>query len=91
LEVTEDFISEATGLPSTGQKWFKNSKIEEVTRGLFMTSRKIDCCEVFLFLCLRKSKRKQSVSDVNIGIDSMEKKKIQRFKVNWILMHLLCQ
>jgi hypothetical protein len=45
LEVTEEFISEATGLPLTGQKWFKNSKIEEVPWGLFVTSRKIECCE----------------------------------------------
>jgi hypothetical protein len=25
LEITEEFLSEATGLPLTGQKWFKNS------------------------------------------------------------------
>jgi hypothetical protein len=37
LEVTEDFLSEATRLSLTGQKWFKNSKIEEVPWGLFMT------------------------------------------------------
>jgi hypothetical protein len=45
LEVTEEFVSEAIGLPSTGEKWFKNSKIEEVPWSLFMTSRKINCCE----------------------------------------------
>ena len=30
LELNEDFISQATGLPAMGQKWFKNSKVEEV-------------------------------------------------------------
>jgi hypothetical protein len=25
LELTEGFVSEAIGLPSTGEKWFKNS------------------------------------------------------------------
>jgi hypothetical protein len=28
LEITEEFLSEATSLPLTGQKWFKNSKLE---------------------------------------------------------------
>jgi len=45
LEITEEFMSEATGLPLTGQKWFKNSKLDEVPWSLFVTSRKIDCCE----------------------------------------------
>jgi hypothetical protein len=45
LDVTEEFVRESIGLPITGQKWFKNLKIEEVPWGLFMTSRKIDCCE----------------------------------------------
>jgi len=26
LEITEEFLSEATGLPLNGQKWFKNLK-----------------------------------------------------------------
>jgi hypothetical protein len=30
LELTEGFVSEAIGLPSTGEKWFKNSRIEGV-------------------------------------------------------------
>jgi hypothetical protein len=30
LELNEDFISSATGLPAMGQKWFKNSKVNEV-------------------------------------------------------------
>jgi hypothetical protein len=45
LELIEEFISEATWLPSIGHKWFKNSKIEEVPWSLFMTSRKINWCE----------------------------------------------
>ena len=30
LEITEDFLSEATRLPLTGQKCFKNSKLDKV-------------------------------------------------------------
>ena len=30
LEVSEEFISSATGLVAMGQRWFKNSKVEEV-------------------------------------------------------------
>jgi hypothetical protein len=30
LELTEGFVSEAVGLPSTREKWFKNSRIEGV-------------------------------------------------------------
>jgi hypothetical protein len=45
LELIEGFVSEAIGLPSTGEKWFKNSRIEGVPWSLFMTSRKINCCE----------------------------------------------
>ena len=45
LEVTEDFLSEAIGLPLTSQKWFKKSKLDEVPWSLFITSRKIDCCD----------------------------------------------
>jgi hypothetical protein len=35
-------VSEAIGLTFTDEKWFKNSKIEEVPWSLFMTSRKIN-------------------------------------------------
>jgi hypothetical protein len=54
LEVTEEFVSDATWLPSTGQKWSKNSKIKEVPWSLFMTSRKIDCCEKGIYVSLLK-------------------------------------
>jgi hypothetical protein len=42
LEITEEFLSEATGLPLTDQKWFKNSKLEEVPWSLFVTSQKFN-------------------------------------------------
>ena len=38
LEVTEEFLSQATGLPTVGQKWFKNAKVEEVPWTLMFTS-----------------------------------------------------
>jgi hypothetical protein len=38
LEINEDFISFATGLPSTSQHWFKNSKVEEVPWSLLFVS-----------------------------------------------------
>jgi hypothetical protein len=54
LEATKGFISEATGHPFSGQKWFKNSKIDKVPWNLFMTSRKIDCCEKGILVSLLK-------------------------------------
>jgi hypothetical protein len=45
LEVNEDFISQATGLPAMGQKWFKNAKVEDVPWSLLFTSRKITSCD----------------------------------------------
>jgi hypothetical protein len=45
LELNEDFISSATGLPAVGQKWFKNSKVDEVPWSLLFTSRKITSCD----------------------------------------------
>jgi hypothetical protein len=41
LEVTEDFLSQATGLPESGQRWFKNAKVEEVPWTLLFTSWKV--------------------------------------------------
>jgi hypothetical protein len=41
VEITEEFLSQASGLPLSGKKWFKNSKVEEVPWSLFFTSRKI--------------------------------------------------
>ena len=45
IEITEDFLSQATGLPLSRKKWFKNSNLEEVSWSLFFTSRKIQCCD----------------------------------------------
>jgi hypothetical protein len=45
LELNEDFISQATGLPAVGQKWFKNSKVEEVPWSLLFASRRITSCD----------------------------------------------
>lgn len=45
LELNEDFISQATDLPVVGQKWFKNSKVEEVPWSLFFTSMRITSCD----------------------------------------------
>ena len=45
LDLNEDFISQATGLPTVGQKWFKNAKVEEVPRSFLFTSRKITSCD----------------------------------------------
>lgn len=41
LELNEEFLSSATGLPATGERWFKNSKVDEVSWLLLFTSRKI--------------------------------------------------
>jgi len=43
LEVTEDFIARAKTLPLEGEKWFKNSKMEDVPGSLFMVSLKPTC------------------------------------------------
>jgi hypothetical protein len=41
LEIDEQFISHATGLPATGQRWPKNSKFEEIPWTLLFQSCKI--------------------------------------------------
>jgi hypothetical protein len=45
LELNEEFLSSATGLPATGKRWFKNSKVDEVSWLLLFTSRKIVSCD----------------------------------------------
>jgi hypothetical protein len=45
LELNEDFLSSTTGLLAKGQKWFKNSKVDEVPWPLLFTSRKINNCD----------------------------------------------
>jgi hypothetical protein len=54
LEVTEDFLSQATGLPASGQRWFKNAKVEEVPWSLLFTSRKIKGCDKGMPISLLK-------------------------------------
>jgi hypothetical protein len=41
LKVTEKFLIQATGLPTIGQKWFKNAKVEEAPWTLLFKSWKI--------------------------------------------------
>jgi hypothetical protein len=45
LELNEEFLSSATGLPATGQRWFKNSKVDEVSWPLLFISRNIVSCD----------------------------------------------
>jgi hypothetical protein len=45
LELNEEFMSSTTRLPVTGQRWFKNSKFDEVSWPLLFTSRKIVSCD----------------------------------------------
>jgi hypothetical protein len=56
LEVTEEFLGQATGLSASGQKWFKNAKVEEVPWSLFFTSRKINCCDKGMPVSLLKTR-----------------------------------
>jgi hypothetical protein len=45
LEIDEKFISLATGLPATRQRWFKNCKVEEAPWTLLFLSRKVTSCD----------------------------------------------
>jgi hypothetical protein len=45
LEINEEFISSATGLGAMSQRWFKNSKVEEVPWPLLFVSRKVTSCD----------------------------------------------
>jgi hypothetical protein len=54
LELTENFVSKVTVLPSKGERWFKNARIEEVPWSLFMTSRKTTCCIKGIHIALLK-------------------------------------
>jgi hypothetical protein len=45
LEINEEFISSSIGLPSSGQRWFKNYKVEEVPWPLLFLSRKVTYCD----------------------------------------------
>jgi hypothetical protein len=56
LEVIEDFLSQATRLPTSRQMWFKNSKVEEVSWTLFFTSQKINGCDKGMPVSLLKAR-----------------------------------
>jgi hypothetical protein len=43
--LNEEFLSSATVLLAKGQRWFKNSKVDEVLWPLLFTSRKIVSCD----------------------------------------------
>jgi hypothetical protein len=45
LEINEQFLSLATSLPTTGQRWSKNCKVEEVPWTLLFQSRKVSSCD----------------------------------------------
>jgi hypothetical protein len=45
LQIDEQFISIATGLPTIGQRWSKNFKVEEVPLTLLFQSRKVTSCD----------------------------------------------
>jgi hypothetical protein len=55
FEVTKDFLSQATGLPMSDQRWFKNAKVEEVPWNLFFTSQKIKGCDKGMSVSLPKT------------------------------------
>ena len=42
LEINEPFLSSATSLPVTGQKWSKNYKVDNVPWTLLFQSRKVN-------------------------------------------------
>jgi hypothetical protein len=46
LEIDEQFISSATGLPISVQRSFKNCKVKEVPWTLLFLSRKVTSCDI---------------------------------------------
>jgi hypothetical protein len=45
LEINEQFLSSATSLPATGQKWSKNCKMEDVPWTFLFQYRMVDSCD----------------------------------------------
>jgi hypothetical protein len=45
LELNEEFLRSVIGLPAIGQRWFKNSKVDEVLWPLLFTLRNIVSCD----------------------------------------------
>jgi hypothetical protein len=56
VEVTKEFLGQATGLPLSGKKFFKNAKVKEVLWSLFFTSRKINWCDKGMPMSLLKTR-----------------------------------
>jgi hypothetical protein len=56
LEINEQFISLATGLPITGQRWSKNCKVEEVPWTLLFQSQKITSCDKGMLVTMLKQR-----------------------------------
>jgi hypothetical protein len=54
LEIDEKFISSATGLPASGQRWFKNCKVDEVPWTLLFLSRKVTSCDKGMTISMLK-------------------------------------
>ena len=45
LEINEQFLSSATSLPATGQRWSKSCKVEDVPWTLLFHSRRVSSCD----------------------------------------------
>jgi hypothetical protein len=56
LEIDEQFISLAIGLPATGQRWSKNCKVEEVPWTLLFQSWKVTSCDKGLPVTMLKQR-----------------------------------
>jgi hypothetical protein len=56
LQIDEKFLSLATGLPITGQRWSKNCKVEEVPWTLLFQSRKVSSCDKGLPVTMMKQR-----------------------------------
>jgi hypothetical protein len=54
LEFSEEFIGSSTGLAATGQRWFKNSKAEEVPWPLLFLSWKVTYCDIGMPISMLK-------------------------------------
>jgi hypothetical protein len=56
LQIDEQFINLATGLPTTGQRWSKNCKVEEVPWTLLFQSRQVSSCDKGLPVTMLKQR-----------------------------------
>jgi hypothetical protein len=58
LQIDEQFLSLATGLPITGKRWSKNCKVEEVPWTLLFQSCKVSSCDKGLPVTMLKQRWK---------------------------------